>query len=199
MKAATTIALTFLMAFTAPAGADWIRGMMLEDCSERSRNILADSVRKDIEFAVRRAEASIEPPAPIGDLGCLDGLMDIDLGVFAPIGSLSNLFSNSLDGSLTDPEGSGQICRFAQTKWNEISRPLLKPLDQLRLGLPPGFAESFAEEAKGASARNSSPPPQSSLGTPPARNAADRARTTESGHSDPIEGIWDSIFGWAGE
>ena len=85
-----------LAACAASADADWIHDMLLEECSIESRNRLEASVRRNIESSVRRAEASIEAPASIGDLGCLDGLMDVNIDVFASVGPLSSVFSNSL-------------------------------------------------------------------------------------------------------
>ncbi len=190
-----------IIAFAAPANADWIRDMMIKDCSEESRNILAGSVRQDIELSVRRAEASMEPPAAIGDLGCLDGLMDVNIDVFAPVGPLSSLFSNSLDGLLTAPGRSQRICRFAHQKWNELSRPLLKPLDLLKLGLPPDFVGSFDSLAQATIVGDgnvAAAPRAASSNAEPAVGRADGS--VEPGRSptdsfDPVGDIWNMLYG----
>ncbi len=183
----------------APAGADWIHGMMIEECSRESRDLLAGSVRRDIELSVRRAEASMEPPASIGDLGCLDGLMDVNIDVFAPVGPLSSLFSNSLDGLLAAPGKPRRICRFAHRKWNEVSRPLLKPLDLLQLGLPPDFAGSFnavaeaAADANGAQAGRAVETGAGSSNGLPGLEAESGRRP--AGGFDPVGNIWNMLYG----
>ena len=188
------------VACAGPAGAEWVRGMMIEECSEESRDLLADSVRRDIELSVRRAEASMEPPASIGDLGCLDGLMDANIDVFAPVGPLSSLFSNSLDGLLTAPGTSRRICRFAHRRWNEVSRPLLKPLDLLQLGLPPDFAGSFNAVAEAAAADavrvqvGGAAETDAVSSNAPSGSGADSGRRSTGGF-DPVGDIWNMLYG----
>ena len=187
-------------ACAAPAGADWVHDMMIEECSQESRELLAGSVRRDIELSVRRAEASMEPPASIGDLGCLDGLMDVNIDVFAPVGPLSSLFSNSLDGLLTAPGNPRRICRFAHRKWNEVSRPLHKPLDLLQLGLPPDFAGSFNAVAQIAAGDPNEEPVGRAVETGagsssgPPGTEAESARSPTGGF-DPVGSIWNMLYG----
>lgn len=188
------------VACAAPAGADWVHGMMIEECSRESRELLAGSVRRDIELSVRRAEASMEPPASIGDLGCLDGLMDVNIDVFAPVGPLSSLFSNSLDGLLTAPGKPRRICRFAHRKWNEVSRPLLKPLDLLQLGLPPDFAGSFDAVAQLAAAGANGEPVGRAVETGAGSSNSLSGPEEESGRwptggFDPVRNIWNMLYG----
>lgn len=184
----------------APAGADWVHGMMIEECSRESRELLAGSVRRDIERSVRRAEASMEPPASIGDLGCLDGLMDVNIDVFAPVGPLSSLFSNSLDGLLAAPGKPRRICRFAHRKWNEVSRPLMKPLDLLQLGLPPDFAGSFNAVAEVVAADANGAPAGRAVETRAGSPDGPSGPETESGRRpaggfDPVGNIWKMLYG----
>ena len=188
-----------LAACAASADADWVHDMLLEDCSTESRNRLEASVRQNIESSVRRAEASIEAPASIGDLGCLDGLMDVDIDVFASVGPLSSVFSNSLDGLLTGPAGSKRICRFAHRKWNEVTRPLRKPLEVLQAGLPPDFSGSF-NSASGAAAQEERVGEQNrlSIRADPASSGANiDAGSERTGWRSPasIEDIWRILYG----
>ena len=188
------------VACSAPAGADWVQGMMIEECSRESRELLAGSVRRDIELSVRRAEASMEPPASIGDLGCLDGLMDVNIDVFAPVGPLSSLFSNSLDGLLTAPGNPRRICRFAHRKWNEVSKPLLRPLDLLQLGLPPDFAGSFDAAAQVAAADPNGERVGRAVETGVGSSNALPGAEAEFGRKptggfDPVGNIWNMLYG----
>ena len=187
-------------ACAAPAGADWVHGMMIEECSRESRELLAGSVRRDIELSVRRAEASMEPPASIGDLGCLDGLMDVNIDVFAPVGPLSSLFSDSLDGLLAAPGKPRRICRFAHQKWNEVSRPLLRPLDLLLLGLPPDFAGSFNAVAQVAAADANGEPGGRAIETGTGSSGGPSDPESETGRRptggfDPVGNIWNMLYG----
>ena len=102
--------------------ADWIRNMTSEDCRPQSRDRIASAVRRQIEHAVHRAENSVQRHSPIGSLACLDGLMNLSFGGFAPVGDLGQLFRNTLDQSLGN--GSRQVCRFAEDAWRRRSRPL---------------------------------------------------------------------------
>ena len=188
-----------LAACAASADADWIHDMLLEECSTESRNRLEASVRRNIETSVRRAEASIEAPASIGDLGCLDGLMDANIDFFASVGPLSSVFSNSLDGLLTGPAGSQRICSFAHRKWNEVTRPLRRPLEILQAGLPPDFSGSF-NPAPGAAAQEEQAGEQNQLATraDPSSPGADSDRGEEmTGRRGPasIEDIWNILYG----
>ena len=139
----TVLLVLAVSACSQAAHADWIQDMMLSDCSTASRGLLAASVRRDIESSVRRAESSIEAPSSVGDLACLDSLMDVDIDVFARVGPLGSLFSNSFDGLLSSRDGSRRICRFAHQAWNDVTSPLSGSLDMLKRGHPPGLSNSF--------------------------------------------------------
>ncbi len=123
--------------------ADWIDDSISPHCSETARQRLADGTRQQIESSVRRAEAAIEPPAATGDLSCLDGLMALPLDSFAPSSGLNGLFTGSLDGIIGQGSQSRPICRFAEQKWREVTRPITTPLETLRRGLPPNLLNGF--------------------------------------------------------
>ncbi len=184
------------LAMLGPAAdADWINDMIIDDCTPESRERIASSARRGIEHSVRRAEAAIEAPASIGDLGCLDGLMDMSIDRFAPVGPLTSLFSGSFDGLLTSPEGSRRICRFAYSKWNEVTRPLLEPLASFETGLPPEFLKSFnttqEDNGAGMEGQQSGQQPQST-GRPEAQVQDNPA---DPGGANAISEIWNLLYG----
>ena len=187
-----------------PASAEWIHDLMIEDCSEESRDRLAAATRQKIELSVRRAESSIEPPAPIGELGCLDGLMDINIDVFAPVDPLSQVFSGSLDGILNQAGDSRRFCRFARRRWNEMTNPLTQPIKILKQGLPPDFIGQFSSRTTSEDQQRPDPAPET--------QASDRRGQQEAGHrqpisdvrskrqdtggsGDPIKNIWNLLYG----
>ena len=107
------------------AGADWVYEMLDNRCSPQSRKFVATTVRNRIESSVRCAEALVRPPAPVGDLSCLESLMQTQIDTFAEVGSLTDFFRRAFDGKF-DPGGDleKRICLFAQSRWNELTRPL---------------------------------------------------------------------------
>ena len=198
-----TLAMILAIGIT-PASAEWIHDMMIEDCSEESRDRLAAATRQKIELSVRRAESSIEPPAPIGDLGCLDGLMDINIDVFAPVGPLSQIFSGSLDGVLNQAGDTRRFCRFARRRWNEMTNPLTQSLTLLKKGLPPDFIGRVSSRTTNEDQQEPDPAPEVQ---PPNRRgfqdaghrqsvSEERSKRQETGGSrDPIENIWNLLYG----
>ncbi len=107
------------------ARADWIYDMTSEACSDASRQQIANGVRTRLEDSVRRAEASIAPPEPVGELACLESLMTLDIGNFAPTGGIRNLFNQSL-AQLFDNNGqlARRLCRVAARKWQDVTKSL---------------------------------------------------------------------------
>ena len=198
-----TLAMILAIGIT-PANADWIHDMMIEDCSDASRDRLAAATRQKIELSVRRAESSIEPPAPIGELGCLDGLMDINIDVFAPVGPLSQIFSGSLDGVLNQAGDTRRFCRFARRRWNEMTNPLTQPLKLLKQGLPPDFVGRISPRTENEDQQGPNPPPEVQTSDRLGRQQPDhrqpvseeRSKRRETGgSSDPIENIWNLLYG----
>ena len=198
-----TLAMILAIGIT-PASAEWIHDMMIEDCSEESRDRLAAATRQKIELSVRRAESSIEPPAPIGELGCLEGLMDINLYVFAPVGPLSQVFSGSLDGVLNQAGDTRRFCRFARRRWNEMTNPLTQPLKLLKQGLPPDFVGRISSQITNEDQQGPSPAPEDQTSDRPGRQQSDhrqpvseeRSKRRETGGSSyPIENIWNLLYG----
>jgi hypothetical protein len=107
--------------------ADWIESLLDERCAPEDVEGINQSVRDAIEASVRRAEASILAPTPVGDLSCLNDLLMQPIDFFSSIGNLLGDLSAGLDGlgSISlDIDVSGMICRMAAEKWAELTRPL---------------------------------------------------------------------------
>ena len=127
---------------SAPASADWIMDSLDPRCSTQARAAIAEGVRREIENSVRRAEASIEAPIPVGDLSCLADLMEAPLDIFSEVGDLLSVFQRAFDGSINTDGMSRQLCRFAARKWDEVTAPVTTGLDDLK-GSAPGFTQNF--------------------------------------------------------
>lgn len=125
-------ALAVAAACAAQAQTELFQSMTSSACSHESRGAVAQNARRNVESRVSRAEASIQPPIPVGDLSCLDSLMrigddflsgevlsgrDIVLDLLKGLGARTIL---GKDGS----EVSRQVCDFAVKKWEELTRPL---------------------------------------------------------------------------
>ena len=201
----TTLLALAVSACSQAAHADWIQDMMLSDCSTASRELLAASVRRDIESSVRRAESSIEAPSSVGDLACLDSLMDVDIDVFARVGPLGSLFSNSLDGLLSSRDGSRRICRYAHQAWNEVTSPLSGSLDLLKRGHPPGLSNSFNFGGNEPSPPVETPEPQPMVPVLPETRKPDQevagtqSNPMENSPSGSIRDIWNLLYGDGGK
>lgn len=123
----------------ASAQTQIIQDMMMANCSPESRDSLSTLVRQAIEDKVRRAEASILPPSPVGDLACLQDLMTAPLDSFSNVGSLMDTLRGSMSGSLGNIPGLGggggigaQVCAFAAERWSELTGPLTMSLADLQ-------------------------------------------------------------------
>ena len=189
------------------AQADWVRETIIADCSDQARDRIAAGARRQIESAVRRAEASIEPPSSVGDLSCLDGLMQLPLDWFAPTGGLESLFLGSFDGVVGSGANARQMCSFAERKWRQVTRPLTSPLELLKLGLPPDLADSFdvaqslsegVAQQNALTGGNSQPGGAGAASGMRQRSIArplNRVREGESGDGDPVDEIWRTLYG----
>ncbi|MCW3782560.1 hypothetical protein [Defluviimonas salinarum] len=109
--------------------ADWIESALDPRCDQEDKDAISSAVRDAIEASVRRAEASIQAPTPVGDLGCLNDLMTAPLDTFSNIGGLLGSLTGGLGNfdaaSLgIDMDVSGTICRLAAEKWAELTPPL---------------------------------------------------------------------------
>lgn len=118
-----------LMLSVAPVSvsADWIPSSLDERCDPADVDAISNSIREAIEASVRRAEASIAPPAGIGDLSCLDDLMRAPLDIFSNIGGLMGTLQAGLFSSLSFPvdfDASGMLCQFAAQRWGELTSGL---------------------------------------------------------------------------
>lgn len=110
----------------ATSHADWIPSVLDERCAAEDVNGVSTAVRDSIEASVRRAEASIQAPTPVGDLSCLNDLMLQPLDIFSSIGGLLSSLQQGLSNlSLNlDIDVSGMICQMAAEKWAELTQGL---------------------------------------------------------------------------
>ncbi len=136
----------------------WVRDILTDyRCDPEVATRLATATRLGVEREVRRGERSILPPTAVGELSCLNTLMNspqLDLlfstrsispgnilagilnqtlaGGRSPFG---NLDINSLANGGFDPTRliSSSLCQLAQDRWNQETIPLLG--DFTRLGL----------------------------------------------------------------
>lgn len=140
------------------AGGNWIKDMLNPSCSAESKDALAGGVRDKIEQSVARAMASIQPPAAVGDLSCLNDLMNAPLDTFSNVGGLLGNLQGGLSGSIG---GSGDIsrkvCEFAAEKWEEVAGPLTDGLGELTSsGGGSNLWDNFDLENNGSAPTNTS-------------------------------------------
>ncbi len=128
----------------------WVRDILTDyHCDPEVATRLATATRLGVEREVRRGERSILPPTAVGELSCLNNLMNspqLDLlfstrsispgnilagilnqtlsGGNSPFG---NLDINSLANGGFDPTRiiSSSLCQLAQDRWNQETIPLL--------------------------------------------------------------------------
>jgi hypothetical protein len=136
---------------SAAAQTEIFRSMTNERCSEASRDAAANAARQNVESHVTRSEASIQPPTPVGDLSCLNDLMNIDIDFLSgELFSIGDIFGDLLSGlqnvTLEGLEGevTRQICEFAAEKWSDLTEPLNLSLDDLTGSISPDFTSNFA-------------------------------------------------------
>lgn len=130
------------------AHADWITEKLSETCSGTAfMGKQAANVRQQVEDYVTRNEAAIQPPAPVGDLGCLKELMTgVNLDFFSGmIPNVQSMFGSAFSGMAMGPGGiEGMICSFAQQKWAELTGKLQQGLQGPAAGLQvPDFTSNF--------------------------------------------------------
>lgn len=126
----------------------WLDQVQDQRCDPEIREQVSAGVRDKIEAHIARAEAAINAPIPIGDLSCLDDLMNESIDIFSNIGGLMGTLSAGLGGvsggdvgsSFEGMDLSGQVCQFAQQKWTEVTSPLTAGLDDLDIA---HFASQF--------------------------------------------------------
>jgi len=151
LSAIAVAALIGLTPVVATAQTEIFRSMTNERCSSASRDAVANAARQNVESRVARAEASIQPPTPVGDLSCLNDLMNIDIDFLSgKMFSIGDIFGDLLGGlqdiTLEGIQGevTRQICAFAAEKWEDLTKPLNLSLDDLLGDISPGFTSNFA-------------------------------------------------------
>lgn len=109
--------------------ADWTEGLQDQRCDPETADALSEALRNAIEGSVRRAEAAILPPTPVGDLGCLNDLMTAPIDTFSGVGGMLGALSGGLgnfdpSSMNLDIDVSGMICQAAAEKWATLTEPL---------------------------------------------------------------------------
>jgi len=196
-----TMALLAIAPTDVSAQTDIFRSMTNERCSAESRDGVANAARLNVESHVTRAEASIQPPTPVGDLSCLNDLMNMNIdflsGQFFSLDSIlgdlmSGLQNITLDG--IGGEVNRQICQFAQDKWSELTEPLNLSVGDLLGDVSPDFTSNFAlinvspgNPGSGVTVNGGSTPPVSITPAP---------TSTGGGNAqDAINQIYNSLNG----
>lgn len=154
------------LCFSTPAQADWIADKLSDSCSSESANAIQQSVRDNIEDSMKRAEGAIQPPSPVGDMGCLGDLMsNTGLNIFSEEqggdfgGSMASGIVSQLMGQMTQNMGEGlgplsdiigevgaggdpmqAVCAFAEEKWAELTEGLGGMGD---MQIPPDMSKAF--------------------------------------------------------
>lgn len=149
MRVLTGAALAGILTAT-PVLADWTEDIQNSNCDPSDRAAFGQSLRDHIEANVRRAEASIQAPTPVGDLSCLNDLMNAPLDIFSGMGSLlgslsaglGNVSASSLN---VDMDVSGAICGAAAKKWSTLTQGLTDSASTLS-----DFANTAATSAERA-------------------------------------------------
>jgi len=125
-----TAALAIGIAMPGIAAADWVDQAYDENCSPEAREQLSQAKRDQIENQVRRAEANIQAPTPVGELSCLNDLMNAPLAMFSGMGSILGSLQGGLGnvgdlglGNL-DFDVSGMVCAAAASKWSTLTEGL---------------------------------------------------------------------------
>ena len=128
----------------------WVRDILTDyRCDPEVATRLATATRLGVEREVRRGERSIKPPTAVGELSCLNNLMNspqLDLlfstGSISPGNILTGILNQVLSGGSSpfgnldinalanggfDPTRviSSSLCQLAQDRWNQETIPLL--------------------------------------------------------------------------
>ena len=114
---------------STPALADRMFGRMAgAGCDDASRRIVAERSRNTLERSVRVAEAAIEPPRSVSDMGCLDGIFGVDIDTFAPTldpNAWLKAFDKWVDGIARG------LCSFAEDQWSRLTSPVISVNDDI--------------------------------------------------------------------
>lgn len=86
-----------------------------QGCTDTVKFSLGEAIRSGIEAEVLRGEEALRPPQPIGALGCLDNLFDVNLDIAIQVPNLQSIFANAVT------QAQNQLCGFAQDKMNELT------------------------------------------------------------------------------
>lgn len=199
--AAGVLTLSGLISVPLTASAQdnsWLMDLQNQQCSEESRQTIANSVRQQIEDSIARATAAIQPPAALGDLSCLNDLMTAPLDSFSGIGGILGSLQGGLTGAISGAGSnvSRQVCQFAAEKWGEVTGPLTGRMSEISsAGVGSNLWNNFNLSGNGSSPSNT---PSRGVNTLPGEtftpinpNTEDDTTPTtpNAGGEDPIPSI----------
>lgn len=202
-------AIASVSAGAASAQTQWIQDTMSEQCSAESRQQVADATRASIEESVARSEASIQPPAPVADLSCMNGLISADVDVFSdgwtdggafdPVSILTDMVGGLKSGlAVTTLAGGAEraICQFAKEKFETVNGGLSGSMNDI-VGRTEGSVPSFTD-GFGLMNINYNTGPAGAVPQPSVQQVPVNAGTTDEIQSQTeaeINSIWNSING----
>ncbi|CAN0536997.1 unnamed protein product [Laminaria digitata] len=218
--AAAVTALSFT-ALQANAQTQWIEDTLSDQCSTASQQTIANNTRNSIEASVRRAEASIQEPASIADLSCMNDLFNANIDVFSKswngfggfnIEGMINDIAGGLKSGLSIQTLSGgverAICSFAQEQFSELTSGVTSGIGDLLdpstvLSQMPNFTDGFSSlNIPISTSTGSSRQDLDGDGGNVSGNAGGNASATPAGpdgtnndSSVDIDAIWRSISG----
>jgi hypothetical protein len=217
----TAAATISLMAGSASAQTQWIEDTLTEQCSAASQDLVANATRDSIEDSVARAEASIQAPASIGDLSCMNELLKANIDVFSS--TWADLGSFNLDSMISSVTGglksglslqtltSGverAICDFAEETFGELTGGLTGSMDDILSGIEmPSFSDGFGQMNLGLSSDVTDTASVGTIGgtgtagngpggtAPLSPTPTTSVTTTPTTAEQTINGIWNSLNG----
>lgn len=115
---------------SVPASAERMYGRMAgAGCDDASRRIVAEGSRNTLERSVRVAEAAIQPPRSVSDMGCLDGIFGVEIDTFTPTLD-PNAWLRAFDRWV---EGIARgLCSFAEDQWARLTSPVTSVNDDIQ-------------------------------------------------------------------
>jgi len=218
----TTACVIGIMASSASAQTQWIQDTLSDQCSAASKEALAEDVRDSIEESVARAEASIQAPASVADLSCMNNLLNANLDIFSSqaggfdsfnVDSMINDVVGGLKAGLSVQTLTGgverAICDFAQEKFGDLTNGLTGSMDDIVSGTSdlPTFTDGFGllnigfnaggSTVTGSTVNNEAFTNERSTGVSGRENAtgAPAEGYSPTKTETEIQNIWNSISG----
>lgn len=146
-------------------------GLIGENCPPEIREAMAEAARAGTDQAAIRWEKSIRRPQELGELSCLDGIMNRDLGILVSMPSIDDLFGNIQEA----------VCQAAEEGWRQATSRVAGAVGDVGvpgLELPGGLGGisgggiSLERTNNPLTVRGGSLPSLPSIGSPPINGGA---------------------------